>query len=478
MHRHINALSVSEVLQELLENPMALSRLKDLLSSKDSAASMEARTFPTLTSQTPQILRRRLIWAYIVAMTAIFGTSATAVYIFFNRSLNEHLNHELLILVQSAAPSLEAVKIKGYAGLDKNLPWHYFFEREQGLEWFDEEGKLLDREGTTFPSFPLVQDFSHRHFHKVQSVIQQEHQLRSLTIPVYTNNPQQKTLRLEGYIRASESTREMEVALRQFQLGLGLGGITALILSGITGLYMAQVAVEPITRSFQRLKQFTADASHELRSPLTAICTTVEVMQSHAEQLNPSDVKKLEIISNATAQLTHLVEDLLFLARTDAAAIPSELDWSPIPLDEVLEDVIERFELQAQSKGIDFNSHLLTGVIVKGDAQQLLRLFSNLVDNALKYTKSGGRVSLSLERHKRFALVSMEDTGRGIPSEYLPFIFQRFWRVDKVRTQQAEGVGLGLAIAMALVQRHNGKIKVTSRVGVGSCFQVYLPLAH
>lgn len=180
----------------------------------------------------------------------------------------------------------------------------------------------------------------------------------------------------------------------------------------------------------------------------------------------------------ATGQLTHLVEDLLFLARTDAAAVPSELEWSPIPLDEVLEDVVERFELQAQSKGIDLQAHLPTGIVVKGDASQLLRLFSNLVDNALKYTKSGGRVSVYLEKRRRFALVCMEDTGRGIPSEYLPFIFQRFWRVDKVRTQQKEGVGLGLAIAMALVQRHQGKIKVTSKVGVGSCFQVYLPLAH
>ena len=482
---------------------MALPQLKDLLGTKEDTTSFESRTFPALTSQSSKIQRKRLLFAYLIAMAAIFGTSATAVYIFFTRSLNEQLNHELLLLAQAAVPSLEIVETKGLQGLKntwgQKLPWHHFFEREQGLEWFDTKGKLLAKEGTTFPDFPLAkslfsvalqEDSSNKLQHNGSlrrpypktarlenglAVIEQQGYIRSLTVPVYIHNPNKKTLQLEGFIRASESAKEMEAALNQFQVGLELGGITALILSGITGLYLAQLAVEPVKQSFQRLKQFTADASHELRNPLTAISTTVEVMQSNLEEISPSEAKKLEIISSATAQLTNLVEDLLFLARTDAASAPDGLDGSPIPLDEVLEDVVERFELQAQSKGIEFQSHLQAGVIVKGDANQLLRLFSNLVENALKYTKTGGRVRLSLEKRRRFALVCVEDTGRGIPCEYLPFIFQRFWRVDQVRSRQKEGVGLGLAIAHAIVQRHNGKIKVSSKVGVGSCFRVYLP---
>ena len=482
---------------------MPLPQQKGLLGKKKDTTSFESRTFPTLTSQSSKIQRKRLLFAYLIAMAAIFGTSGTAIYLFFTHSLNEQLNHELLLLAQAAVPSLEIVETKGLQGLKntwgQKLPWHHFFEREQGLEWFDNKGKLLAKEGTTFPDSPLTKSvfpgvlpdnssdkLQHKgrlrepyphtvHLENGQAIIEQHGQIRSLTVSVYIHDPNKKTLQLKGFIRASESTKEMKAALNQFQAGLEIGGIIALILSGITGLYLAQLAVEPVKQSFQRLKQFTADASHELRNPLTAISTTVEVMQSNLEEISPSEAKKLEIISSATAQLTHLVEDLLFLARTDATSAPNEFDGSPIPLDEVLEDVVERFELQAQSKGIDFQSHLQAGVFVKGDANQLLRLFSNLVENALKYTKTGGRVSLLLERRRRFALVCVEDTGRGIPCEYLPFIFQRFWRVDKVRSQQKEGVGLGLAIAHAIVQRHNGKIKVSSKVGVGSCFRVYLP---
>ncbi len=476
---------------------MALPTFKDLLSAKKSKASLEVRTFPNLTSQSYKIQSKRLLLAYLMAMAAIFGASATGVYLFLTRSLNHEVNDELLILAKTAAPflktaktqefqslvkavgpSLETVKTQGEKSLNRDL-WNHFIQHEYSLEWFDANGKLLAKEGTIFPDFLLTKDFSPSASLNEGSpvVIQQQGELRSLTMPVYSSNPQQKTLRLEGYMRASQSIQKIKAVLSQFRVGLKLGGLTALILSGISGLCLSQLAARPIKQSFRRVMQFTADASHELRHPLTAIITTVEVIQSHPEQLNPSDAKKLEIISSATDQLTHLVEDLLFLARTDAIAVDSELEQISIPLDEVLEDVVERFELQAQSKRVNFQFNLPTGISVRGDPKLLLRLFSSLVDNALKYTEAGGKVTLLLDRNRRSAVVSVEDTGRGIPAEYLPFIFQRFWRVDKVRSQQKQSVGLGLSIVEAIVQRHRGQIKVTSRVGIGSCFRVYLPLA-
>jgi two-component system, OmpR family, manganese sensing sensor histidine kinase len=457
---------------------MALTKPKGLPNTKEETALLGSRTFPALTRQSAQNLRRRLLLAYLAAMAAIVGTSAAAVYIFATRSVDQLLNHELLILAQAAAPSLEAIKTKGFPDVRQNLPWHHFFEREQGLEWYNADGKLLAQEGTTFPNLPLAKTFSDSRFHQGGSVIQQQGKIRALTLSVYSGDSEHKELELEGYIRASESTTEVEQVLSRFRVGLALGGLAGLTLSGIVGLCLAQLAVEPIKKSFQRLKQFTADASHELRTPLTAINTTIEVIQSHPEAISPWEAKKLDIISSATIQLTHLVEDLLFLARTDAAEVTDELEGSPIPLDEVLEDVVERFELQAQGKSITFKSNLQTSITVKGDPHQLLRLFSNLIGNALKYTKPGGTVSVSLDKRGRFAVVCVVDTGIGIASEYLPYIFQRFWRVDKVRSQQKEGVGLGLAIAQAIVQRHHGKIKVTSKLGAGSCFQVHLPLAQ
>jgi OmpR-family two-component system manganese-sensing sensor histidine kinase len=495
--RGTNPGSVSEVLQELQGHQMALPKFEGLLSTSKRKASLETRTFPSLTNQSSKIQSKRFLLAYLIATAAIFGTSMTGVYIFFTHSFNHEVNHELLSLAKTAAPFLKTVKTQEFQSLVKAvgpslekvqtkkgeqsldpLLWKHFFQDEYSLEWFDANGKLLAKEGNTFPNLALTKYFSASAVLQEGSwTIQQQGQLRALTMPVYSSNPKQKTPRLEGYMRVSQSLKKIEEVLNQFRLGLKLGGLTVLILSGISGLCLTQLAVKPIKQSFRRLIQFTADASHELRHPLTAISTTVEVMQSHPEQLNGSERKKLEIISSATAELTHLVEDLLFLARTDAIDVQSEWERSPIPLDEVLEDVVERFELEAQSKSINFESRLPPGISVRGDPKLLLRLFSTLVENALKYTEAEGRVILSLDKRRRSAVISVEDTGQGIASEYLPFIFQRFWQVDKVRSQQKQSVGLGLAIANAIVQRHQGKIKVSSQVGIGSCFRVYLPLA-
>lgn len=433
-------------------------------------------------SQTFKSLRWLLLLSYLTAMAGIFGTSAVAVSIFFKRSLDQQLNNRLLTLAQAAVhkletavPSLSTLDTKRLESLDKDLlPWRSLFRRDQSLEWFDANGKPLAKEGTA-PNFPLAKNFSTARFHEGSPVVQQQGQIRTLTISVYSDTSDRKTLQLEGYIRASESTQEVELALSKLRLGLVFGGITALILSSISGVCLTYLALKPVNRSFQRLKQFTADASHELRNPLTAINTTVEVMQSHPEQLNPSDTKKLAILASATNQITRLVEDLLFLARSEAIAVPFKPE-EPISLNEVLQDLVERFKPQAQSRKINFESRLLAGISVKGDTHQLSRLFSNLLVNAFQYTAAGGRVVLSLTKRGRYAVVYVKDTGGGIPPEHLPLIFQRFWRSDKARSQQREGLGLGLAIAQTIAQQHRGKITVSSQVGVGSCFQVHLPM--
>jgi len=419
----------------------------------------------------------RLWLVYLTAMSALFGASLTVVYISFTRSLNQLLDQELLTLAQAAAPSLETVKAEGLQNFHKNLPWHSLFEREQGLEWFNAEGKLVAREGTTFPNLSLSKYISPLHLKRGSPLLQQQDGIHTLTISVFSENSHLKKLRLEGYIRASESTAETEAALRKFQLGLGLGGIMALILSSITSIWLVQMVLEPIQQSFQRLKQFTTDASHELRTPLTAINIATEVMQSHPERIHPLDAKKLVAVASATNQLTCLADDLLFLARTDSATVPLERQWISVPLDELLQDLVELFEPQAQAKGITITSNLWRRIFAKGDPEKLVRLFSNLLENALKYTPPGGSVILSLAKHKRFVIITVEDSGMGIASEHLPFIFQRFWRADKARSQLIEGSGLGLAIAQTIAQQHKGKVTVISQAGIGSCFQVCLPAA-
>jgi len=241
-------------------------------------------------------------------------------------------------------------------------------------------------------------------------------------------------------------------------------------------LWFNYLKIAVIEQSFQKLKQFTADASHELRSPLTVITTVVEVMQSHPERIHPADVKKLAALASATEQMTRLLEDLLLLARTDAASATPVVEWISISLNEVLEDLIDSLLPQAQAKDITLKSDLRSGVFIKGNLAQLRRLFSNLLENALQYTPDGGVVTVSIVRRDRFVTICVEDTGIGIAPEHILLVFDRFFRAEKARSQPEAGLGLGLAIAQGLAHRHGGEITVSSRLGVGTCFRVRLPV--
>lgn len=413
-------------------------------------------------------LRQRLLLSYLAAMVVILGISTVAMYLFFARNLYWQLDNKLLTLAKAAAPSLANAKGEVPYTLDEDIPWSSFFKREQSLEWFSTDRKLLARVGPVFSTSPLGNRFREP---------EQQGQIRTITLPVYGHGPNQTKPELEGYVRTSESIEAVKHVLSQLRWGIGLGGLVALSLTAIGGMWLTRQALEPVESSFQQLKQFTADASHELRSPLTVVKTSVEVMQmlNAPERIHPLYTKRLTAITRATNQMTRLIEDLLFLARRDVATDTPPFECIPIPLDELLQDLVELMEPQIQAKEITLKFHWLAGVSVAGDAAQLTRLFSNLLENALQYTSPEGTVVLSMASFNRSVIVSVEDTGIGIAPEHLPFVFNRFWRTDKARSRREGGLGLGLAIAMAIAQHHGGEITVSSHVGVGSCFRVRLP---
>ncbi len=413
-------------------------------------------------------LRQRLLLSYLAAMVIILGTAAFAVYVFFTRSLYRQFDDELRNSARAAAPSLAFAKTEIPAPLDEDAPWRHLFNRSESLEWFSTDGKLLARVGAIFSTLPLGKNFD---------VFQQQGRIRSFTIPVYGYGQNQKQPQIEGYVRSSDSTEEVEKVLSQLRWGFGLGGFVALSLISIGGMWLTKQALEPVECSFGQLKQFTADASHELRSPLTVVKTSVEVMQmlNEPEGIHPLYAKRLTAIANAISQMTCLVEDLLFLARTDAITGTPTFEPIPIPLDELLQDLVELLEPQLQAKDITLKTYWLPGILVAGNAAQLTRLFSNLLENALQYTSSGGTVVLSMSSKNRSVIVCVEDTGIGIASEDLLKVFHRFWRSDKARSRREGGLGLGLAIAQAIAQSHGGEITVSSSLGAGSCFRVVLP---
>ncbi|WP_421655418.1 sensor histidine kinase [Leptothermofonsia sp. ETS-13] len=329
------------------------------------------------------------------------------------------------------------------------------------------------REGKVFLQTSLPSDIPQH------GILIQIGNIRSFTRPAYavSKTHPNKVYQILGYVRATESTVTLEAELRRLRWSLIVGVLTVSGLAALGGIWLTCESLKPVVQSFDQLKQFTSDASHELRNPLTAIRASIAVMQSHPERIHPADVEKLNSMAMASAQMSQLIDNLLLLARMDRQA-PDQSGWRYIALDELLEDLVNLYSDRAEQSQISLKFQLISGVEVNGDASQLQQLFMNLLTNALQYTPSGGTVIVSLQRIGTYALVTIQDTGIGIAPEQLPHIFDRFWRADQARSQYGEGSGLGLAIAKTITQRHQGDITVKSKLGEGSCFYVKLPLAR
>jgi signal transduction histidine kinase len=174
--------------------------------------------------------------------------------------------------------------------------------------------------------------------------------------------------------------------------------------------------------------------------------------------------------------MSDIVGKLLLLARTDAGCEP--IDFKDVDVTGLLTELAQDVEALAHERGLRFSVGPMDSLTVRGDRVKLRQLFLNILDNAIRYTPSGGLISSSLVRRDGNAVASIVDSGIGIPAEHLPFIFDRFYRVDKARTYAEGGTGLGLAIAVSIAKMHGGEIEVESQVGGGTTFRVVLPLAE
>ena len=425
-----------------------------------------------------QTLRWQLLGSSLTIMMVVNLISNFLVYEFFSRSLYQQIDQRLHILADSAAHSLEDIK-KNHQSIqqpvkrrldydhDLDLSWQSLQQSDQSIEWFDAQQQFLGRSGKNTVPKPLILGFT---------TLSQSPPQRLLMIPVY-DKKYPKSPYILGYIRVAESTEEVENLLRQLSWGFVIGEGITLIFIGAGGMWLTQQSLKPLEKSYQQLKQFTGDASHELRSPLTAIKTSVEVLQTHPERIHPQDIEKLASIVSATNQMSHLVEDLLLLARTDNDLDLIHPDLAKIPLEELLEDIVVFFEPQADKKSILVEMNCIKKVVVKGNSFQLQRLFSNFLDNAIKYTPIQGSVKIALDATEKWAMITIEDSGFGIDSQEIPFLFDRFWRSEQARSPQTQGTGLGLAIAQSIAQRHGGKITVKSVLEQGTCFTIFLPIS-
>ncbi|MGF1600939.1 MAG: HAMP domain-containing histidine kinase [Chloroflexi bacterium AL-N5] len=293
---------------------------------------------------------------------------------------------------------------------------------------------------------------------------------RQITVPLQNPNAP-----LWGYLQVGNSLEESDQYLTSVRFVLFTGLPLAFIFVGLASWWLAGRAMQPIQKSYQQMQQFTADAAHELRTPIAAAQATVESVLDQPH-LSAADTREtLQILDRQHQRLSQLIQDLLLLTRLDR-----QVQTNPrnsCCLQDVVNDIAEELAALALNKTVQLLTDIQVAqpLWVNGDEAQLYRLVFNLVINAIQYTPEGGKITLSLGEQDQQAVIQVRDTGVGIAPEYQAKIFDRFYRVNSDRNRQTGGSGLGLAIADAISQKHKGKIQVQSQVGQGSIFIVSLP---
>jgi heavy metal sensor kinase len=454
---------------------------------------------------------RFTLW-YLLVLVVLLTALSVGVYFYSSRSLHENLDNSL---------ELRSTQLVGFADILESI--------EQG-EFQEELGEIIilyfyaDKQSVVYSppgiSIPLSDEFlsqavnSTGLFTTIQTA--EGEGLRLLAIPVDLGGPPPGPPPSipPALLVIGRSTKQIEQALHGFVRTLAMAVPLALALAAGGGIFLARRALKPVDKiaqtaqrigesdlsqrinvntkdelgrlattlnemigrlekAFQRQKQFTSDASHELRAPLAVI--EAESTLALQKERPPSDYRQsLEIASREARQMSSLIDKLLTLARADAGK--EQWNFAEVDLGKLVSNLSTDIEILCQEKGLSFQLGETQDLVVKGDEARLRELFMNLVDNAIRYTPAPGTVSVSLRRKGQMAVFTITDTGIGIPAKDIPFIFERFYRVDKSRSRTEGGSGLGLAICQHIVEAHGGKIEVESQVGAGSTFSVWLPL--
>ncbi len=279
-----------------------------------------------------------------------------------------------------------------------------------------------------------------------------------------------------GYMQLGRSLKDFDEDLTMIAWLIGLSLPVSMLLISGASWWLAGLAMRPVYQSYQQIQQFTADAAHELRTPLA---TSKAMIESTLEMDNLPEVEArdtLNKLDRQTDRLIQLVQDLLLLSRMNLQVL--SLKRQPCCLNTLVMDLMDEFEALAIAAGLKLipDIQVKQPVYVLGDEEQLYRLMANLLTNAIQYTPKGGRITLRLSVNENDSLLQVQDTGLGIPESEQPHIFDRFYRVHSDRSRHTGGAGLGLAIAQAITQAHQGNLTVQSQLGGGSLFTLRLPL--
>jgi signal transduction histidine kinase len=292
-----------------------------------------------------------------------------------------------------------------------------------------------------------------------------------MSLELHTSDQQ-----LWGYLLVGRSLKDVDRQLATLKTAFFIGLPIIVLLVGGSSWWLAGLAMRPIYRSYQQMQRFTADAAHELRTPLTAILATVDSGLRMLVLTEPETREILKTIERQSSRFIELVNDLLLLARLEQHTLLNQLQL--VFLNDLIQDLVEEFSALAETNHIQLEATIQTSkpLCVLADEDQIYRLVTNLIVNAIQYTPKAGKITLTLGKTEHYAVIRVQDTGIGIAVTEQKQIFDRFYRVDSDRSRQTGGSGLGLAIAKAIAQAHRGSLSVQSELGKGSTFIVRLPL--
>ena len=419
--------------------------------------------------------RSNLALWFTLTMGSILVVFAGVLY--YQAVLNELGNLDRLLYKKSRVMAVNAKYDMRNKQLDlENVPLLGSNVAPLGTElvyarWYDTKGQLVQ----FFGIIPRAQVTATPGYHTLKTTLYSSKEippaiwLRQLTLPVYQNNS------LIGYLQIAAPLISVQNDLAQLRLVLLLTVPATLGVIGLAGWCLGGIAMQPIHDSYEQLQRFTADASHELRSPLSAITSNAQYGLISQSSDIEAQRQRFGKIFDVAKSMNNLVNNLLFLARHAGRLSPKSLQ--EVNLKSELVQIADEYATQEAVQHLNLTYTFPTNsVIVLGDANLLHQAVVNLLSNAFKYTPAGGQVQLRLFTQSYWAVIEVIDNGIGIPEADLPHIFERFYRVDKKRSRKTGGYGLGLSIVQQIVSAHSGHLSVKSVVDKGSTFQIFLPI--
>ena len=445
--------------------------------------------------------RIQLTGFYAIVIGLITLTSGYAIHLVMIRTFERSVNRELDTLAGTVHDMLEAVlqqpevvdsvamnSLPGLCIVGKKCspvkPDSKIAEltKKQGycLRLLSLKGREIATLGASKHKFPDDR-LPTSHWHTISDDRGQRYHIHTLSLKTAKNQDW-------GYLQVAQSFNRLDEYMSSLHLILIFGIPLAMLFIGGASWWLSGLAMQPIYQSYQQMQQFTADAAHELRTPLAV--TRIAIESALDRVIIKSEIHSdLEMIQRQTRHLSCLAEDLLWLSRLEANQLSLQLQTCCLndlvrDLEEELAPLtIESALTDPHQQSIDLRLEISTGrsLYVIGDCDRLYRAISNLITNAIQYTPAGGVVTIGLAYADRQAMITISDNGIGIAAADLPHIFDRFYRVQSDRSRATGGTGLGLAITSAIVRAHQGSIKVNSQVASssiahqGTTFTVRLP---